>query len=95
LLYDDGARIRDTEGIRELTPGSFVELNSADAERLGITNDAHVRVASAYGSIEVRAHVSHGIRDGVAFVPWSQWGVTARDLVTLNDPNPTVTVEAL
>jgi NADH-quinone oxidoreductase subunit G len=94
LLYDDGARIRDTEGIRELTQGSFAEINVADAERLHITNGAHVRVASPHGAITVRARVTDAIREGVVFVPWSQWGITARDLVTWDDPNPTVVVEA-
>src|SRR5205814_8441003 len=71
LLYDDGARIRDTEGIRELTQGSFAELSPADAQRLNIAHDAHVRVSSPHGSIELRAHVDDRIREGAVFVPWS------------------------
>lgn len=94
LLYDDGARIRDSEGIRELTVGSFAEISRADAERLHIANGQNVRVASPHGAITVKARVTDAIREGVVFVPWSQWGVTARDLVTLDDRNPTVIVEA-
>jgi len=94
LLYDDGARIRDSEGIRELTVGSFAELNTADAERLHINSGQQVRVASPHGAITVKARVTDAIREGVVFVPWAQWGVTARDLVTLDDRNPTVIVEA-
>jgi len=94
LLYDDGARIRDSEGIRELTLGSFAELNTADAERLHIGNGQQVRVASPHGAITVKARVTDAIREGVVFVPWAQWGITARDLVTFDDRSPTVIVEA-
>ncbi len=92
LLYDDGLRIRDTEGIRELTPGSFVEINPDDAR--GITDGASVRVSTAHGSVTVRASVTNDIDAGTVFVPWKQWGVGACDLVTLDDPTPTVTIEA-
>jgi len=95
LLYDDGARVKETEGIRELTRGSFAELNTSDAERLHITDGAHVRVATPHGAITVEAKVSDAIREGVVFVPWSQWGTTARELITWDDTNPTVIVEAM
>jgi formate dehydrogenase major subunit len=94
LLYDDGARIRDTEGLRELTLGCFAEINTADAERLHIADGAQVRIASPHGAITTRARVTDAVREGVVFVPWSQWGVAGRDLVTLDDRNPTVVVEA-
>ncbi|MCA1830313.1 MAG: molybdopterin-dependent oxidoreductase, partial [Actinobacteria bacterium] len=92
LLYDDGLRIRDTNGIRELTPGSFAEINPDDAQ--GITDGASVRVSTAHGSITVRARITDAVSQGTVFIPWSQWGVTARDLVTLDDPTPAVTIEA-
>jgi NADH-quinone oxidoreductase subunit G len=94
LLYDDGARVRDTEGLRELTLGCFAEINTIDAERLHIADGARVRVASPHGAITTRARVTDAVREGVVFVPWSQWGVAGRDLVTLDDRNPTVVVEA-
>jgi predicted molibdopterin-dependent oxidoreductase YjgC len=93
LLYDDGSRIRDTAGLRELTLGAFVELNPADAERAGVTDGQSVRVSSAHGSLTTHAQISKGIREGVAFVPWSQWGTSAQVLVSWDDQNPSVTVE--
>jgi NADH-quinone oxidoreductase subunit G len=93
LLYDDGSRIRDTAGLRELTPGSFIELNPVDAERAGIADGQSVRVSSAHGSLTVHAQISKGIREGVAFVPWSQWGESAQALVKWDDLSPQITVE--
>ncbi len=93
LLYDDGSRMRDTAGLRELTSGAFVELNPADAERAGVTDGQNVRVSSAHGSLNVRAQISKAIREGVAFVPWSQWGESAQGLVSWDDLNPDITVE--
>src|SRR5581483_4030861 len=93
LLYDDGSRIRRTKGIRELTPGAAAELNTADAQRLGIADGAHVTVSSEHGSVNVRARVTDGIAEGVVFVPWSQWGVSAQALCAWDDPTPAVTVK--
>jgi len=93
LLYDDGSRIRDTAGLRELTPGAFVELNPADAERARVADGQSVSVSSAHGSMKAHAQISKGIREGVAFVPWSQWGESAQVLVKWDDRNPVITVE--
>ncbi len=95
LLYDDGARLRASEGIRELTPRPFAEINTADAERLHVTDGANVKIASARGSITVSAKVTDKIAEGVVFVPWSQWGVGGHQLVSWDDQNPTLVVEAV
>jgi len=92
LLYDDGSRIRRTKGIREITPGSFAELNPADAGPLSIAHGDAVVVESAHGSVSVRARVSEGIRPGAVFVPWSQWGISAQALCAWDDPTPSITV---
>jgi NADH-quinone oxidoreductase subunit G len=93
LLYDDGSRIKHTGGIRELTPGAFVELHPTDAERAGITDGQKTKVTSAHGSVTARAQLSKSIREGIVFVPWTQWGVTARALLAWDDRHPVVTVE--
>jgi predicted molibdopterin-dependent oxidoreductase YjgC len=94
LLYDDGARLRESEGIRELTLRCFAEISTADAERLHISDGAEVRIASPHGAITARAKVTDAIREGVVFVPWSQWGVGGHALVSWDDRNPTIVVEA-
>jgi NADH-quinone oxidoreductase subunit G len=92
LLYDDGSRIRRTKGIRELTPGAFAEINTADAGRAGLADGAHVVVRSEHGSVTLRARVTDAIAPGVVFVPWSQWGTSAQPLVAWDDRSPSVTI---
>ena len=92
LLYDDGSRIRRTKGIRELTPGAFVEVHPADAERSGVRDAEHVVVSSEHGSVTLRAVVSDSIREGAVFVPWSQWGVSAQALCSWGDTTPVVEI---
>jgi anaerobic selenocysteine-containing dehydrogenase len=50
-------------------PAAFVELNRADAERLGIEEGGLVEVRSRRGKVEVPARLT-GIEPGVAFMPF-------------------------
>lgn len=93
LLYDSGSRVRHTPEIGELTPPAFIEINSSDAN--GISDGATVRVTSAHGSVIVLARVGDSIRKGAAFVPFSQPGAGARELLSVNDPHPWVKVEVV
>jgi NADH-quinone oxidoreductase subunit G len=93
LLYDDGSRIRHTDGVRKVTLQPFVEVHPSDAQRSGIEDGLDVTVTSAHGSVVARALVTDNIREGVVFVPWRQWGVSAQALVATNDHYPSVRVE--
>lgn len=57
-------------------PEPWVEVNSADAARLGIADGDRARIATARGEIEVPARLT-GIRPGVVFVPfhYGYWDV--------------------
>ncbi len=92
LLYDDGSRVNKTEEMRELTPKPFVELNAADADRLGVADGQQVTVSTAHGSLSLPAQVSKGIAEGVVFVPYNQPSANAQVLTTWDDRTPTVTV---
>ncbi|MEV4199571.1 molybdopterin oxidoreductase family protein [Micromonospora globbae] len=50
-------------------PDVWVELNAADADRLGIAEGDLVGIASARGGVQARARLS-GIRPGVVFLPF-------------------------
>jgi anaerobic selenocysteine-containing dehydrogenase len=62
--------------LQAAAPDAWAELNSADAERLGIAEGDSVRVESPRGAIEVPARLS-GPREGVVFVPfhYGYWDV--------------------
>jgi ferredoxin-nitrate reductase len=58
-----------TPELQQAAPESWVELSSADAERLGIADGDLVAVESARGRVEAPARLT-GIRAGVVFVPF-------------------------
>jgi NADH-quinone oxidoreductase subunit G len=93
LLYDDASRIRATGGVRQLTPGAFAEINPADAERAGISDDQPVRLTSAHGTVAVKARLTKAIREGVVYVPWRQPDVSAQSLCAVDDPHPAIRAE--
>ncbi len=55
-------------------PVPFAEINAEDAARLGVTDGAMVRVASAHGALVVEARLAAGQPRGTLFVPihWSE-----------------------
>jgi NADH-quinone oxidoreductase subunit G len=83
LLVDDG---RLSVGAEELqaTLGQepFVELHPDDAERLGLSEGAAVRIRTQAGEAELPVRVSDGIEAGTAFVPWNQPGFRANALLS-------------
>ena len=93
LLYDDGSRVRMTNGIRELTSDPFAEINAEDAERLGVADGDKVTVTTAHGSLTLPARTSKAIAKGAVFVPTNQPGVNVNVLTTVNDRTPSVIVE--
>ena len=54
-------------------PGPFVEVNPADAERLGVGEGDLVQVSSRRGTVRLPARVRAGVRPGMVFVPF-HWG---------------------
>jgi assimilatory nitrate reductase catalytic subunit len=56
--------------LRKLAPeGVYVELNPADARRLGIRQNEFVTVESQRGGIRARAFVTQAVRPGQVFLP--------------------------
>jgi assimilatory nitrate reductase catalytic subunit len=56
--------------LRRLAPRErYAELAPADAERLGITSEDEVVVASARGTVRARAFVTPAVRRGQVFLP--------------------------
>jgi formate dehydrogenase alpha subunit len=68
--YHTGTMCRRTAVLEREEPECLVEINPADAERLGIRKTTRVRVSSRRGSIEPRALVTGRTPEGTVFIPF-------------------------
>ncbi len=71
ILYQYNARAMTgrTHGLDEMGGESFIEVNTQDAERLGIADGERVRVSSRRGQVEVAARVSRRTNPGETWMP--------------------------
>ncbi len=51
------------------TPAAYVEINAADAKKLGISDGDTVRVTADGSSVEARAHVNGAAPKGAVLLP--------------------------
>jgi formate dehydrogenase major subunit len=58
------------EGLKNISGHSYVELNPADAAKLGIAAGDRVKVTSRRGSVEVEARITDIVAEGVLFMPF-------------------------
>lgn len=68
--YNACAMTGRTEGLNEIAGESFIELNSLDAEQLGVADGDRVRVSSRRGEIETTARVSSKTNPGQTWMPF-------------------------
>ena len=68
--YNATAMTDKTPGLNEICGHSFIEVNSFDAERLGISDGSRVCVESRRGSIESVARVSDKTNPGETWMPF-------------------------
>lgn len=54
-------------------PGPFVEINPADAEKLGVKESDLVQISSRRGTVQLPARISPQMTAGMVFVPF-HWG---------------------
>jgi thiosulfate reductase/polysulfide reductase chain A len=59
---------QDNPTLLRITPENWAELNTRDAERLGVRDGDLVELASPHGAVSIRARVRPGIRPGVVSV---------------------------
>lgn len=67
--YNACAMTGRTPGLNEIDGSSFIEINTADADALGIADGDRVRVSSRRGSVETRARVSGKTSPGETWMP--------------------------
>ncbi len=58
------------EGLMQLAPESFVEINDSTANKLGIEDGDMVKLTSRRGETQARARVTDGIGEEVVFMPF-------------------------
>lgn len=58
------------DGLNQLAPSSYVEINETTANRLGIENGERVKLTSRRGQIETTAKITEIIDDDVLFMPF-------------------------
>lgn len=68
--YNACAMTDKTEGLNEISGHSFIEINTEDAERIGIKDGDRVKVSSRRGSIETTANVSGKTNPGECWMPF-------------------------
>ena len=68
--YNACAMTDKTPGLNEISGMSFIEMNTQDAELLGIADGDRVRVVSRRAAIESTAHVSGKTNPGQTWMPF-------------------------
>jgi formate dehydrogenase major subunit len=71
-----------------LSDGGTIEVSSADAEGLGVTDGDRVRVSSARGSVVAPVHVDRSLRPGLAFMTFHFPDEVATNVLTVNATDP-------
>ena len=87
LEHWHGGSLTRNSKLDDLYPEALVELNPADAARLGVTDGQAVRVSSRRGSIALRAQVTHKTTMGVVFIPF-HFSEAAANLLTIDALDP-------
>ena len=72
--YNACAMTDKTEQINEIAHTSFIEINTEDAEKLGISDKEVVSVSSRRGEIQAEAHVSDKTNVGECWMPFHYLG---------------------
>lgn len=68
--YNACAMTDKTEGINEIAPEAFIELNDQDAAKYGIADGEMIGISSRRAEICARAHVSDKTRPGETWMPF-------------------------
>ena len=83
LLVDEGTLSKGADLLKEaLEETPFVEVNPADAERLGLGDGETARVRTEAGEAKLPVRVTPHIVEGAVFVPFNQPGFAANIILS-------------
>lgn len=68
--YHTGTMTRRVEGLNQLVPNGYVELNPSEAEKYGLRDGDLVKVSSRRGSILTKVLLTERVAPGVVFIPF-------------------------
>ena len=85
--YHTGTMTRRSKVIEDADSGAHVEINPADAEKLGISNGDEVMAVSRRGRITLPAQVTERVNIGVVFIPF-HYREAAANLLTNDALDP-------
>ncbi len=85
--WHTGSMTRRSETLDSEVPTGWIEINTADAEELGIENKEIVRVTTRRGTITAPAKVTPDIMKGVTFMPF-HFAECAANILTHNALDP-------
>ena len=68
--YNAASMTGRTQGLLDISPEGFIEVNWKDAKRLGIENGERIRVGSRRGEITATARVGRKVSEGETWMPF-------------------------
>mgnify|MGYP002348359641 FL=1 len=68
--YHTGTMTRRAWALDREYPDGFIEINTSDAEKLGLRQGGRVRVRSEIAEITTFVEITEGIKEGVVFMPF-------------------------
>ena len=68
--YHTGTMIRKGDALNSVAPEAYIELNSEDANQLGVIDGQKVKVSSRRGSIHIKVKISERVGKGMVFIPF-------------------------
>jgi predicted molibdopterin-dependent oxidoreductase YjgC len=68
--FHTGSMTRRSEKLHNEVPEAYIEVNTADAKKIGLNGHKHVRVTSRRGQIELGVRVTDDIKRGTVFIPF-------------------------
>ncbi len=85
--YHTGSMTRKVKELNLVAPEAYVELNPADARKLGLSDGKVVRVSSRRGSIDIKVMLSERPSEGMVFIPF-HYKEAAANILTSAELDP-------
>ena len=89
--YHSGSMTRRVRQIEKHAGEAYVELNPADAKRLGVENGEMVKIKSRRGKVTIRARVTKRVSEGTVFIPM-HYREAAANVITNDALDPVVKI---